>query len=441
MTFQPETIRAFHFGDAQFDPASGTATLRYRFEPGPEWVERFEFSGSYGQLPPAFFRALHWLHLAAGVSYYKLALPKTVTSSRPLTESEAEFFAGFYRDGLAELGYRNQLQLPLGIEFPAGEGGGRVDAELVRGTVVPLGGGKDSLVSCELLRAAHHPFRTLAIGRAPLIERVSKVVAVPHVRIRRTLDPKLQEYSRVGGYSGHVPITGILAFAKFCGAFLHNYDTVVMSNERSADEPTLTTRERYEVNHQYSKSTLFEERFAALIHRGIASPFRYFSLLRPWSELAIAKRFADVTLYDDVFSSCNRNFGQSGKDPATRWCGACPKCRFVHLALAPFVDHTRLKRIFGQHPLDDRGQLPDYEALLGLAEHKPFECVGEIGESRAAMAALINNPNWSGRPIVRALAENPDWDPSSYPLEQYVAGGPSTNIPTAFRSLLREAAP
>src|SRR3989440_12101913 len=51
----------------------------------------------------------------------------------------------------------------------------------------------------------------------------------------------------------------------------------------------------------------------------IAADLDYFSLLRPWSELAITRAFAEGSRYDDVFSSCNRNFRIRGERPAERW--------------------------------------------------------------------------------------------------------------------------
>ncbi len=98
----------------------------------------------------------------------------------------------------------------------------------------------------------------------------------------------------------------------------------------------------------------------------------------------MARQFARLDRYDAHFSSCNRNFHLLGERPAQRWCGECPKCHFVFLALAPFMPKPRLMAIFGRNLLDEPEQAPGFDALLEYGDHKPFECVGEGRESRAA---------------------------------------------------------
>jgi hypothetical protein len=137
----------------------------------------------------------------------------------------------------------------------------------------------------------------------------------------------------------------------------------------------------------------------------VAADLEYYSLLRPLSELAVAERFARSARYDDVFSSCNRNFRILGPKPADRWCGQCPKCHFVFLALAPFMPKPRLLAIFGRNLLDDIALAPAFDALMEYRDHKPFECVGEGRESRAAMAALIQRAEWREDALVARFAD------------------------------------
>jgi hypothetical protein len=75
-----------------------------------------------------------------------------------------------------------------------------------------------------------------------------------------------------------------------------------------------------------------------------------------------------------------------GERPAARWCGVCPKCQFVFLALAPFLPKPRLMAIFGRNLLDEPALAAGFDALIEYREHKPFECVGEGRESRAAIS-------------------------------------------------------
>src|SRR5690606_30184958 len=107
---------------------------------------------------------------------------------------------------------------------------------------------------------------------------------------------------------------------------------------------------------------------------------------------------------DEVFSSCNRNFRILGPKPADRWCGQCPKCHFVFLALAPFMPKPRLLAIFGRNLLDDETLGAGFDALIEYRDHKPFECVGEGHESRAAFRVLAERADWRGDALVERFA-------------------------------------
>ena len=54
--------------------------------------------------------------------------------------------------------------------------------------------------------------------------------------------------------------------------------------------------------------------------------------------------------------------------------------------------------------LEDESQLEGFEELMGLSGHKPWECVGELAESGAALLRLAEDPAWRDASIVRALA-------------------------------------
>jgi hypothetical protein len=54
--------------------------------------------------------------------------------------------------------------------------------------------------------------------------------------------------------------------------------------------------------------------------------------------------------------------------------------------------------------LDQGDQADGFRALCGLGRDKPFECVGEAGECRAAMAALVASDDWCDHAVVIALA-------------------------------------
>ena len=100
----------------------------------------------------------------------------------------------------------------------------------------------------------------------------------------------------------------------------------------------------------------------------------------------------------------NATFRQAVERRGTNWCCDCPKCRFVFLALAPFVDPQRLIATFGRNMLDDAMQIDGFAELCGLLRHKPFECVGEVEESATVMVHLASMGEWCNATVVRTLA-------------------------------------
>lgn len=409
---QPCEVEGLEFTGREFDPGSGELRLRWRLCGNEQELlleEHFDFGRATPHVSPdhpSFQAALDLLHWVAGVSYWKIACRGDVrfAAGRP-DPFQADALALIYRHGLAELAWVNQLQ---GRYWPDFDAAGRcapaVAPPLALGAraLVPMGGGKDSLVALERVRALGIQVETVQVGSAPLIGRVAERAGTRHHVIRRRLAPELASLNAAGALNGHVPITAINAAALVIAALIWNFDAVVFANERSADAPTLTTPDGRPVNHQFAKSHAFERLLGEWIARYIADDLAVFSLLRRDSELAICREFAELTAYHDVFSSCNRNFHLEGPRTA-RWCGECPKCRFVFLALAPFMDVQRLEAIFGRDLLAEPGQADAFAELLELAGPRPFECVGEAGEARAALGALAADARWRDHAVVREL--------------------------------------
>ena len=479
-SFPRDTLRAFRFVRAAFDADTGVARLVYAFDDadgqvGPELTETVTIPGAPFALDApraaAAQRALQLLHLIAGVSYYKAGVPPEIRiQGEGIDADTAALLEEVYRNGLGEFAYRNGLDLRERIRFPvthrpvggpsgptsAGSTSSQVEpVEGLDGSVGPegpptavpvastlglhphalvaIGGGKDSLVSIEALRAAGVEQTVVWIGGSQLIRACAERTGLPTLNIGRQLAPELFELNRLGAYNGHIPVTAvnsaILAFA----AVLLGVDQVVFSNERSASYGSIIPGTG-EVNHQWSKGWAFERGFGAHLQRHVAADLQYYSLLRPLSELAVARQFAKIDHYDAHFSSCNRNFHILGERPASRWCGVCPKCHFVFLALAPFMPKPRLVGIFGRNLLDDATQIPGFDALLEYQDHKPFECVGEGRESRAAMAALAQRPEWREDEVVERFAREilPQLDAAELSLDALLTVDDEHRIPPAL---------
>jgi UDP-N-acetyl-alpha-D-muramoyl-L-alanyl-L-glutamate epimerase len=450
-TFQRDAIRSFRFVRCGFDPGTGVAELAYAFDDGPELVETVTFPGAPYVLDDersvAVERALRLLHLVAGVSYYKAAVPEEIRiDSYRIDAATAALLALIYENGLGEFAWRNGLQLRGRIRFPDGANEPAASAPtlgLRNHALVAIGGGKDSLVTIEALRAAGVEQTVAWIGGSQLIRACAGRTGLPTMAIGRQLAPQLFDYNRQGAWNGHIPVTAVNSATLAMAALLHDMDQVVFSNEHSASYGSRIVAEdgslAAEVNHQWSKGWEFEQAFGEHLQRHVAADLHYYSLLRPLSELAVARQFAKTSRYDAHFSSCNRNFHILGERPVSRWCGVCPKCHFVFLALAPFMSKPRLVGILGRNLLDDPAQADGFDALLEYRNHKPFECVGEGRESRAAMAALAQRPEWREDALVERFAREirPQLDQAGLDIAPLLVPVDEHRIPPALWERLR----
>lgn len=407
------------------EAATGEVRLEYQLSGGSgadiAFTERIHFP-----VPPhepslqrseAFHAVLALLHAVAGVSYFKTAAPPVIDlGAAHFTAGELAYLRGVYLHGMREFAYQNDLPSVLQTRFvaagadPAANPAAAVDAAHSAGDrpLVPCGGGKDSIVSTEaMIRSGRNPV-AFAVNPNSIIDSVVAASGLELLTVTRRLDPYLFRLNRLGAYNGHVPVTAVNSLIAVACAVLHGLGPVVMSNESSASSPNLQWRGA-PVNHQWSKSADAEQALQAALHSRLGADGLYFSLLRHLNEMQIARLFCRTTAYDDVLTSCNNAY--TIDRPATqRWCGNCPKCRFVFLALAPFAGLERMLGIFGTNLLDDEAQLPGYRALLGIGSFKPFECVGEIEESQAAVARLAELEPWREAAVIRRLL--PDLTPA-----------------------------
>ncbi|HET6566222.1 MAG TPA: endonuclease domain-containing protein, partial [Xanthomonadales bacterium] len=278
-----------------------------------------------------------------------------------------------------------------------------VDLLLPERALVAMGGGKDSLVALDMMLQSGMEVLPACVGSSSLIRDTVKAASLPLLQIRRELSPELMKMNAAGAWNGHVPVTAINSAILVCAALLYGYRYVIFANERSADEATLFDANGNAVNHQYSKSSDFERAWLEVMHDQVSRDLDCFSLLRPFSELEIVRRFSKLKQYHSVYSSCNRNFHLAGEAISGRWCGNCPKCRFAALSLAVFLPPETVIGIMGTDLLDDPEQENGLRELCALGRDKPFECVGEKNESRAALAALNKKQDWRNKVLVKRL--------------------------------------
>ncbi|MDE2315218.1 MAG: endonuclease domain-containing protein, partial [Xanthomonadaceae bacterium] len=196
----PRLTQVFRFLHARY--ADGVAELAYAFDDGEPMVERIRFPHAPAlpvERKAAFGAALKLLHLVAGVSYYKAGVPPKIdVDDGPLDDASADLLDALYLHGLAEFAYRNGLDLRGRISFPRlspsplrGTRGGAMDGAgfeergegrdegaasphapslaLPQRTLVPIGGGKDSLVAVEAIKSVGGEATAVWVGSSALI--------------------------------------------------------------------------------------------------------------------------------------------------------------------------------------------------------------------------------------------------------------------------------
>lgn len=407
MAFDLSRVRQFRFISWNFDLPTRTATFTYGFDSDERFVEELVFIGAdaglTGEKRDVLDLCLRHLHLMLGISYYKAAVPpEIVIETGVIDDNAARFFEEVYYKGLGEFAYRNGMDLRGRIHFPHASGTRPEPSgiELTRRTAIPVGGGKDSVVSIEAMRSADEPAVLFSLGDFEAIDRVAEVAGLPLVKVRRRLSPRLLALNSEGALNGHIPISAVIAFVLPVCAILYGFDSAALSNERSASAGNLNYH-GMDVNHQYSKGLEFEIAVSGYFKKHLLQQFDYFSFLRPLSELQVARLFGRSTAYHSVFTSCNGAFKIDQGRRINRWCCDCPKCRSTFLLLAPFLEKGQLLSIFGRNLLNEGSQIDGFEELIGLRAFKPFECVGEPDEYLAALLLLSRNAEWQEDVVIR----------------------------------------
>ena len=403
-----ETFSTFTFERQTVTRKDGSLSLafefnlddRYHFEPTLEIPARPFFdwdSISEAQLETLAFQ----IGMTELVSYWKIACPKrVVVKPFALTEKQKAFWKKLYYNGLGEFLYLNSITVSetelmeiesstLSMSFQAEACAKWESMDSVKfeeRTLVPVGGGKDSVVTLECLRNEMPVIPLIVNPRGATFNCVKTAGYADDefIVINRTLDPTMLQLNKEGYLNGHTPFSALLAFISILVAFGSRSKYIALSNENSANEATVPGTN---INHQYSKSIEFERDFRNYVSENMSDKVQYFSFLRPLSELQIASLFAQCEAYHSVFRSCN-----VGSKTDT-WCGHCPKCLFTWIILSPFLSREKLTAIFGKDLMADASLQPIFEELNGTAPVKPFECVGTVEEVKACNEAVKGNRN------------------------------------------------
>ena len=339
------------------------------------------------------------------ISYWKCVCPpKILVKCGALSETQIKFWKKIYFYGLGELFYTNNIHTTID-EFVNIESTSSKDyryeqiVEECDGYIVPIGGGKDSVVTLETLKINHSSDYALIINPKPVTLKCAELAGLDSnniIEIYRSIDKRLIELNERGFINGHTPFSAMLAFVSYFTAYLLSKKYVALSNESSANEANVAGEK---INHQYSKSFEFECDFEAYSSKFLKAPVKYFSFLRPLNELQIAKIFSKHEKYHHVFKSCN--VGSKGSE--WKWCCNCAKCLFAYIILSPFLYREKLVSIFGEDLYDKESLLQTFIELTGNGDVKPFDCVGTFEEVKYAISKTIRNQEQKNKALPMLL--------------------------------------
>ncbi|MDD3144941.1 MAG: hypothetical protein PHV23_02410 [Candidatus Gracilibacteria bacterium] len=384
-------FKSFYFEKFSFDKETLKASFEYSFDENYFFFEEIDFScenfSQINKLDDVIINNfLFSLHIALGISYYK-AFPteKLYVKSGFLDDNQIKFWQKFYKNGLGEFLYKNQINPEnlFNFENLSSVKYKKINFSLSERSLIPLGGGKDSLVSIDLFEKNKLDYDLVVFGKIDNIKQnCADVIDKKILLTKRKISPSLLELNANGNYNGHVPITGIIAFVLAFISYLYDYKYLVLSNEKSASVGN-TFWNGFEINHQYSKSLEFETDFKNYLNTYLSDDIEYFSLLRGWYEIKIGEYFSkNCKRFFGVFSSCNNNFkiDEAKRLKQTIWCNSCPKCAFVFCILRPYLSSEEILAIFGEDLFFKNSLKQTFLELLGISAFKPFECVGETEE-------------------------------------------------------------
>lgn len=434
------TYKTFVYKDYEIIDEKDKIVLKYYFEiPGlttfEPSVEILKKNFKIENLNTKFTENLVFnLGMIEAISYFKATCsPEFVIECGNLDEKQEEWFRKIFYLGLGEFRFINKIKVSEEefVKFVSKKEKEPINpiSRELDGIIIPIGGGKDSNVTLDLLKDYKDKSYAFRIGVREVPLKSAEIAGFHRdeiIEVQRTIDKNLLELNNKGFLNGHTPFSAMVAFLTYLVAFLTGKKYVALSNEDSANESNVVGEK---INHQYSKSLEFENDFRWYADNYLKAGVEYFSMLRPISELQIAMLFSKLEKYHPVFNSCN----VGSKSEPWKWCCNCPKCLFVYTILSPFLYKEKLVKIFGEDLFEREDLLKTFVELCGYGETKPFECVGTYNEIRYAVTKTIENVDGKLPFLLKYYNENFEKVNSNL-LEYY---NEDNNLPEEFEKILK----
>ena len=343
--------------------------------------------------------AVFSLGMAELVSYWKCACPPVVKiNCGSLTDEQIKWWKKLYFNGLGEFFYKNGIKTDVDsfmTIIPCSNNEKIFSSSYEgKGFLIPVGGGKDSVVTLELLSGYKNQNACYIInprGATLNCAHTAGYTDSQIIGVKRTIDKQLLELNAAGYLNGHTPLSAVIAFSSWIFAYCSGKKYIALSNESSANEANVAGTA---INHQYSKSTEFESDFRYYTKKFYGNYPEYFSMLRPWSEWQITKKFVQYPKYFTVFQSCNLG------SKTDTWCANCAKCLYVYIMLSAFLTDEQLVSIFGKDMLNYEEYRDLFNGLVYQDYDKPFECVGTKKEINLALYTAAKKRKFENLPLL-----------------------------------------
>lgn len=410
-------VSSFTFGTYSIDKKRSIVTFTYRVEfkfgIKKTFTDKLYFNDvdieSWDKIPkPVLESTLQALLIMLGINYWSAFRTNDIKiEGFTLTKEQADFWNKLYLHGLAEFFYLLKIDFRNLINFPCIDSPAKSAAKIFpqpKRVLLLNGAGKDSILSAELLKNKGLQFDLLVFTPTPAHTRVAKLINADSITVRRRRDPLLN-IILVGSY----PSVSMYTFVAVLLAELLGYDSIITSNEHSADFGNLNYL-GLDVNHQWCKSTEAETMINDYIKQYITPDIQTRSLLREYSELEIVRQFVQYPRYLYDVTSCNTYFWlppiQQKLMRTNYWCNHCPKCVFLFACFSAYLPKDQVISIFGANLYTQKELLPKFKRILGIEGTKPLDCVGEPEEMILAMHLALKRGEYTGDKAIKMFEEN-----------------------------------
>ena len=232
--------------EAEWEEGALNITYTFEIEGLSVFTPHWTFPLPQGRLEEIKGRVTEEMLFSLGmvelISYWKIACPPQVYIEKGKLDSEQiRWWKHLYFNGLGEFFYVNGIEEAREENFmeihcqdfrtgkePSSEEASPVSAleqegkrSLSKGFLVPIGGGKDSAVTLDLLMDGGYPVYGYIINpRGASLNTAERAGLSDEkvMKVKRTLDQRMLELNRRGYLNGHTPFSALVAFSSLIGA-------------------------------------------------------------------------------------------------------------------------------------------------------------------------------------------------------------------------------